>query len=279
MVLKLKKLLLPTHREISFIEVGDPLGIPLILLHGLGDTCRTFELLFPHFPGRIRAISFTQRGQDGIDPPGATYKTHDFEADLLNFMNAMAIQKAVILGASSGGFAARKFAAHHPKRVLGLILVGAPSSLSDKPEVVETQVSTLSRLTDPVPLAFIKSFTDGLFTKPVPPDFLELMLSESQRVPARVWKEAGEGLLKEKFPDQLHLVKASALILCGGMDTIATRNDQEKLAVAIADSRITVFPHLGHLLYWEDPKNIAKEISSFVEEVWMGPDSAKFKYE
>jgi pimeloyl-ACP methyl ester carboxylesterase len=105
------------------------------------------------------------------------------------------------------------------------------------------------------------------------------MFHELQKVPARVWKEAGEALLKEKFPDQLHLVKASALILCGGQDPIATRNDQEKLAGALADSRLTVFPHLGHLLYWEDPKNIAKEISSFVEEVWMGPDSAKFEYE
>lgn len=279
MELKLKNLLLPTGREFSYIEAGDPLGIPLILLHGLGDSCRTFELLFPHFPGRIRAIAYTQRGHDGIDPPGATYRTQDFEADLLNFMNAMAIQKAFILGASSGGFAARKFAVHHPKRVLGLILLGAPSSLGDKPDIVEAQKSTLSRLSDPVPLAFIKSFTEGLFTKPVPPDFLEMMVSESQKVPARVWKEAGEGLLKERFPDQLHLVKASALILCGGQDSIAPRNDQEKLAGAIADARITVFPQLGHLLYWEDPKNIAKEIASFAVEVWMGPDSAKFEYE
>ncbi|HSJ39215.1 MAG TPA: alpha/beta hydrolase [Planococcus sp. (in: firmicutes)] len=277
--MKLKKLLLPDNREFSYIEAGDPLGIPLILLHGLGDSCRTFERLLPHFPGRVRAIAYTQRGHDGILLPEMSYRTQDFEADLLLFMNAAAIQKAFILGASSGGFAARKFAARHPKRVLGLILLGAPSTLGDKPDIVKMQESTLSQLKDPVSLAFIKSFTEGLITKPVPPEFLEMMYSESQKVPARVWKEAGEALLKEKFPGQLHQVKASALIVVGGKDTIASRSDQEKLASAIAVSRLTIFPQLGHMLYWEDPQKIAQEITSFVDEVWMGPDSAKFEYE
>lgn len=270
---------MPNNREFSYIEAGDPLGIPLIFLHGLGDSCRTFELLFQYFPDRIRAIAYTQRGHDGIDPPEASYRTQDFEADLLLFMNAASIQKAFIVGASSGGFAARKFASRHPKRVIGLILVGAAAALGDKPDIVETQESTLSRLTDPVSLAFIRSFTEGLFIKPVPAEFLEMMFSESQKVPARVWREVSEALLKEKFPDQLHLVKASALIVCGGKDTIASRKDQEKLAGAITDARLTVFPQLGHMLYWEDPKNVAQEITSFVDDVWMGPDSAKFEYE
>ena len=105
------------------------------------------------------------------------------------------------------------------------------------------------------------------------------MFSESQKVPARVWKEAGEALLKEKFPGQLHQVKAPTLIVCGGQDAIASRKDQEKLTGAIRDSRLTIFPQLGHMLYWEDPRNVAQEITSFVDEVWMGPDSAKFEYE
>lgn len=279
MVLKLQKMLVPDNREFSYIEAGDPLGIPLILLHGLGDSCRTFEALIEHIPGRIRAIAFTQRGHDGIDSPEASYKTLDFEEDLLDFMNAAAIKKGFILGASSGGFTARKFAAHHPKRVHGLLLVGTPSALGDKPDIIKTQQSTLSQLTDPVSLAFIKSFTEGLLTQPVPAEFLEMVYGESQKVPARVWKEAGEALLKEKFPGPLHHVKASTLIICGGQDAIASREDQERLAGAIADSDLTVFPKLGHMLYWEDPKNVAKEITAFIDRVWMGPDSAKYETE
>ncbi|MGH2318571.1 alpha/beta fold hydrolase [Planococcus sp. SE5232] len=264
-MLKLEKMLAPNNREFSYIEAGDPLGIPLILLHGLGDSCRTFELLLEQLPDRIRAIAFTQRGHDGIDAPGASYRTQDFEADLLLFMNHAAIEQAFILGASSGGFAARNFAVHHPKRVLGLILVGAPSALGDKPEIVKIQESTLSRLTDPISPAFIKSFTEGIFANPVPSDFLEMVNSESQKVPARVWKETSETALKEKFPDRLDQVKAATLIICGGQDRIASPKDQEKLTDAITGASLKILPKLGHMLYWENPEKVAEEITSFID--------------
>lgn len=277
-MLKLQKMLAPNNRELSYIEAGDPHGIPLILLHGLGDSCRTFELLLKQFPGRIRAIAFTQRGHDGTDAPEASYTTQDFEADLLLFMNAAAIEVAFILGASSGGFAARNFAVHYPKRVLGLILVGAPSALGDKPEIVKIQESTLSRLTDSVSPAFIKSFTEGLFAKSVSSDFLEIVNSELQKVPARVWKETSEGALKEKFPDRLDQLKAATLIICGDQDTIASPKDQEKLTDAITGARLIILPQLGHMLYWEDPEKVAEEITSFIDNLKIGLDSVTFKY-
>lgn len=279
MVLKLKKMLLSTNKKVSYLEAGDPLGIPVILLHGLGDSCRTFELLLRHFPENIRAIAYTQRGHDGIDTPDTSYKVADFEADLLHFMKAADIEKAFILGASSGGFAARRFAAHYPKRTLGLILVGTPSSLADKPEVVRTQETAIFNLTDPIPAHFAESFNEGLFTRPVSPSFLKRLYKDSQKIPARVWKETAAGLLKEKFPAQLHLIKASTLLVGGGKDPIVTREEQEKLAGSIADVRLTIFPQLAHMLYWEDPENVASEITAFINDVCMGPDSAKFEYE
>lgn len=275
MALKLKKIRLPDSRELSYIEAGNPLGIPLVFLHGLGDSCRSFELLFQHLPARLRAIAFTQRGHDGINPPEASYRTADFEADLLLFLDAAAISKAFIIGASSGGFAARNFAAAQKERTLGLILVGAPSALGDKPRIVDTYDSTLSRLTDPINPAFIRSFTENLVTRPVPTDFLEMIFSETQKVPARVWKETSEAALKEQFPGSLHTVEASALIISGGKDSIASPEDQKKLADGIADSHLVIFSQLGHMLYWEDPENIAQAITTFVDEVWEGLNSDK----
>lgn len=40
MTLELQKKTLPNDREFSYVESGDAHGIPLILLHGLGDSCR-----------------------------------------------------------------------------------------------------------------------------------------------------------------------------------------------------------------------------------------------
>ncbi|MDN5709335.1 MAG: alpha/beta hydrolase [Planococcus sp. (in: firmicutes)] len=267
MPLKPEMLRLADTRKLSYIERGDPQGIPLIFLHGLADSCHTFDLLFACFPKRLHALAYTQRGHDGVDLPALDYRTQDFEVDLLQFMDAKAIEKAFITGASSGGFAARSFAAKYPERTLGLILLGSPSELGNQPAIVAIHESTLSRLTDPVSPEFIQGFTNGLFNYPVPADFLEKMFFEIQKVPARVWRETSEAALNEKFPGLLQQITAPALIVSGEEDLIASREDQEKLSAAIANPQLRILPQLGHMLYWEGPKEIAQEITRFVDEI------------
>ena len=267
MSLKPTALRLADTRELSYIERGDPYGTPLIFLHGLADSCHTFDLLFACFPEHLRTLAFTQRGHDGIDLPELTYRTEDFEADLLQFMDAKAIEKAFIVGASSGGFTARNFAVKYPARTLGLVLLGSPSELGNQLEIVAIHESTLSRLTDPVSPEFIRGFTGGIFNKPVPADFLEKMFSEIQKVQARVWKETSNAALNEKFPGLLHQMTAPALIISGKEDALASPEDQQKLAAAIANSQLCILPQLGHMLYWEGPTEVAKAIIRFVDEV------------
>ncbi|MBU9673769.1 alpha/beta hydrolase [Planococcus sp. CP5-4] len=267
MPLKPAMLRLADTRELSYIERGDPQGIPLIFLHGLADSCHTFDLLFACFPKWLHALAYTQRGHDGVDLPALDYRTQDFEADLLQFMDAKAIEKAFIAGASSGGFAARNFAAKYPEQTLGLILIGSPSELGNHPEIVAIHDSTLWHLTDPVSPEFIRKFTGGLYNKPVPADFLERMFHEIQKVPARVWRETSEAALNEKFPGLLHQVTAPALVISGTEDPIASQEDQQKLSAAIANSHLCFLPQLGHMLYWEGPTEVAKSITRFVVKV------------
>lgn len=267
MTLKRSTLRLADARELRYIERGDPHSIPLIFLHGLADSCHTFDLLFACFPEQMHTLAYTQRGHDGIDLPGMTYRTEDFEADLLQFMDAKAIEKAFIAGASSGGFTARNFAAKYPERTVGLILIGSPSELGNQPAIVAIHESTLSRLTNPVSPEFIRGFTQGLFNTPVPADFLEKMFFEIQKVPARVWRETSEAALNEKFPGLLQQVTAPALIISGKEDTLASPEDQQKLSAAIPHSQLCILPQFGHMLYWEGPKEAAKVITGFADEV------------
>jgi pimeloyl-ACP methyl ester carboxylesterase len=93
-------------------------GTTLILLHGFGDSLRTFDLMLPFIPESIHTIALTMRGYGDSSKPEIGYCTKDFEEDLVMFMDTLNIEKAVIAGASSGGFTARRFAANHPQRVL-----------------------------------------------------------------------------------------------------------------------------------------------------------------
>ncbi len=63
-------------------------------------------------------------------------------------MDVLGLETAVIVGGSSGGIIARRFAIDHPNRTLGLILAGSPLTLQDKRNVLELWDSTISKLKD-----------------------------------------------------------------------------------------------------------------------------------
>ncbi len=258
---------LPNRVELPYVDQGDPSGVPLLLVHGYVDSWRSFERVLPHLPESIRAIALTQRGHGDASRPLAGYRSHDFAADLAAFMDALHLESAVIAGGSSGGFVARRFAIDYSERTLGLVLLGSPFTLQDKPEVVELWESTISRLTDPVDPGFVREFQQGMNARPVPDAFLETMVREGLKVPARVWNATFEGLLEDESSGQLPEIKAPTLILWGDKDTIVPLSDQEKLRVAIEGSRFVVYPEVGHAIYWEEPDRVASDLAAFIENI------------
>ena len=263
----IKSVELPNRVKLPYVEQGDPSGVPLLLLHGYADSWRSFELLLPHLPASIRAFGLTQRGHGDASRPAVGYGSHDFAADLVAFMDALHLEAAVIAGGSSGGFVARRFAIDHPERTLGLVLIGSPATLGDKPGVQELSDSTISKLTDPLDPGFVREFQQSTLTQPVPQAFLETLVQENLKVPARVWRATLKGLLEDDSFEDLVKIEAPTLILWGDQDAILPLNDQEALAAAIAGSRLLVYPGAGHALYWEEPHRVASDLVAFIGEL------------
>lgn len=262
-----KSVELPNRVKLPYVEQGDPSGVPVLLLHGYADSWHSFELVLPHLPESIRAFALTQRGHGDASRPAAGYRSHDFAADLGAFMDVVHLEAAVIAGGSSGGFVARRFSIDHPEGTLGLVLMGSPLTLRDKPGVLEVWDSTVSKLTDPVDPGFVREFQLSTLAQPVPQAFLETMVQENLKVPARVWRATFEGLLEDDSSRELDKIKARTLIVWGDQDTVVPRNDQEALSAAIAGSRLVVYPAAGHSLYWEEPDHFASDLVSFTKDL------------
>ena len=168
-------------------------------------------------------------------------------------------RKAIIVGASSGGFAARNFAATHPERTAGLVLLGSPATLAGRP-------NPFAELKDPIDPGFVKSFAESVLSRPASAEALDSMIAENLKVPARVWLETSNGLLEETFPGELAKIQAPTLIVWGDRDPIITNEDQLALAEAIKGSKLIMHPGSGHMLYWEEPALIAQDIVAFLNE-------------
>lgn len=158
MKLVAKSVELANRVKLPYVELGDPLGIPLILLHGYADSWHTFKLVLHHLPESIHAFALTQRGHGDASRPEVGYRPRDFAEDVAGFLDMLHLEAAIIVGGSSGGFAARRFAIDRPENTLGLVLMGSPFTLQDKPGVKELWDSTISKLTDPIDPSFVYDF-------------------------------------------------------------------------------------------------------------------------
>lgn len=253
---------LPGGLLMPYAEQGPRAGLPVVLLHAVGDSWRSFEPLMARLPDTLHVLAPNQRGHGGASCPPQGYRPADFAADLAAFLDVMGVERAVLVGASSAGFTLRRFAAAWPERVGGLVFLGSPAQLADKPGVLAIR-EWVDQLTDPLDPVALRGLVDSLVSRPLPEEFAELMVREGMRAPARVWRDTFQGLLEEPPPDGLDRVTAPVLVVWGDRDSVLPRSDQERLAAAFPHVTLLVHEGSGHVVHWDDPARTATDLAAF----------------
>ncbi|WP_371528329.1 alpha/beta hydrolase [Streptomyces sp. NBC_01283] len=249
---------------LPYAEAGDPAGTPVVLVHGYVDSWWTFEPLLRCLPSSLHVYAPTQRGHGDAEKPPDGYLPEDFATDLVAFMDAVGIERAVLVGGSSGGVQARIVAGRYPDRVAGLVLLGTPVTLSDKPAAVEMW-EVVRQLEDPLDRSFAERFALGLIAGSaagsVGRGFLETVVEESLKAPARVWRETLRGLLETDLRATLSGILVPTLALWGDQDPFVTREEQQTVLDSVLGSRLIVYEGVGHVVHWETPERVARDIT------------------
>jgi pimeloyl-ACP methyl ester carboxylesterase len=119
-------------------------GACLIAIHGITASHLTWQLVADALPGvRIVAPDLRGRGRSHALPPPYGMQQHADDVEAV--VAALGIERAVVVGHSMGAFVAAVFAAQHPHRVAGLVLVdgGVPFALAPGADRAATIASTL----------------------------------------------------------------------------------------------------------------------------------------
>ena len=126
---------LNTGIRMSYIDMGDPMGKPLILLHGYTDTSRSFQLLIEELlkiRTDLRLIAPDLRGHGDSPMPDATpcskspekcFTQDLFAKDIIDLMNQLKIKEAVLVGHSMGSVIAQNLASNYSDRFSRLVLI------------------------------------------------------------------------------------------------------------------------------------------------------------
>ena len=100
-------------------------GTPLLLIHGLGATAHTWDDIAPLLAQHHRVFALTRRGIGGSSRPDSGYDSATLAHDAVRVLDALNMDKAVIVGSSMGGQELSWLGADHPERVAALVYLDA----------------------------------------------------------------------------------------------------------------------------------------------------------
>jgi non-heme chloroperoxidase len=257
---------LSTGVNLQYVEQGDALGVPVILLHGFTDSWHSWELVLPYLPASLHVYALSQRGHGDSDKPTGDYDPQDFAGDVAAFMDAMKIKTALIVGHSMGSVIAQKFAIDYPGKTTGLVLVGSFANFKDN-EAIQGFQQVLDTLNDPIEEKFALEFQQSTLANPIPEAFLHTVVQESLKVPSRVWKTTAYALFKAGYVTTLAPYTKPALIIWGDKDLLSPRKDQELLVQTMRRSQLLVYTGAGHGVHWEEPARFAADLVRFAQQI------------
>ena len=250
--------------RLAYVELGDPRGEPLLLLHGFTDSSRSWSLSAPYL-SRYRLLIPDQRGHGAADAPLDGYSVAQLARDAALFLDALGIRKAAVVGHSLGSMVAIDLAADHPERVSRIVLVGSTALVPVRPgDWLYDNVDALSDPLDPSS-QFLTDWHPSNQPTPIDPDFAAAVEQDYLAMPVPVWKSVMRELANIPVGRQAARVNAPTLVLSGGEDPLFPSEHHEALLAAIPHAEAHVFPGLGHNPNWEQPEAIAAHIARFLE--------------
>ena len=217
-------------------------------------------------------VLLDHRGQgrsDGEDP--AEWMLDRWVPDVVEFCEALELERPIILGQSFGGVVALAVAARHPGLPSKLVVSSSLAKFRPDrafpmferlggPEVRAVAERHFSELSDESAQEFLRVALPHYNPTPEDPDVIA-----RTRLKLEVGNEwfRKEGLTADLFPE-LPNITCPTLVLGGELDPITPVADSEDIAAAIPQAEVHIFEGAGHGVFRDQPEKAIAVIREFV---------------
>lgn len=246
-------------RNIRYEESGS--GEPLLLLHGGQSDRHQYDLFRPLMGAGIRAIAYDQRDTcENVHEGSPPYTFRDMAEDCANFLTAIGLEKAHVMGTSFGGAIAMMTAIHFPERVQSLVLAATfPSFAMAEPLGIQATTGrdaaairrfAIDHMTTPGTRGNdVRVAETEAAVRPGPPEAVERRMSAARNHDCR---------------EDLHRIKAPTLVMRGEEDPFISTATAAWTAERIDGARLVLVSQAGHSLTRHHRLIVAPIIREFV---------------
>ena len=249
---------------IAWEETGR--GRPLLLIHGLGYARWGWEPLLPLLADHFRVISFDNRGIGESSVPPGPYTAAEMASDAACVLDDAGVVRAHVVGASLGGMIAQELALLRPERVDRLVLLCSTPGATLGHPMPEATVRLLAEAAEWEPEVALRRFVENALGPEPDPNLIERILTHrlaSPQDPAGWAAQAAAGTTYDGG-DRISGIAAPVLAVAGTEDRVVDHRNTTLLAELIPSAAAHVLPRLGHLLFWERPREVADLIIEFL---------------
>jgi 3-oxoadipate enol-lactonase len=239
----------------------------LVLIHAFPLNARMWEPQLALAQEGWRLIAPHLRGLDGAEQDPETVSVDDYAGDVIDLLDALHVDEAVIGGLSLGGYVTFAILRHAAARFRGMVLADTRPQ-ADTLEAAEGRTRMLELLRSRGVPAVADDMLPKLLgdtTRRTRPDIAErtrsLILSSSER------GVAGAIVALRSRPDSTPLlssIRCPTLIVVGEEDTLTPPQISRDMHNAIPGSELVVVPAAGHLTSLERPEAFNQAVAAFL---------------
>ena len=121
------------RQRFHFLEWGDPKAPTIVLLHGGHQSAHSWDLVSLHLAQKYHVYAMDQRGHgDSEWARDVEYSNHTMSLDARAFMDAMGLEKPILIGHSMGGRNSMLLTKADPSRLRALVIVDVGPELSER---------------------------------------------------------------------------------------------------------------------------------------------------
>ena len=290
---KIQRVEVESNISLEVLDWGGS-GRAVVLLAGGGNTAHVFDDFAPPLARRYHVYGVTRRGYGVSTKPTIGYSVDRLADDVVNVIDALKIERPVVVGHSVAGDELSSMGSRHSERISGLVYLDAAY---DRADPAWNAINSKLPQTAPTPAdresvqAFQRWMTRGLrFTLPLSEIYNEFELTADERIgrsriPPAVSREILAGMKK---PDYSR-VRVPALALYAQYrsiqeapgyieDNITVRTALEEYLSLVAARQLVeiesfkaaaVNAHVaripgGHYFFLSNPEDTNREIDSFI---------------
>ena len=261
-------------RRIHFLEQGD--GPGLLLIHGFPTSSYTWRHVLPRLARRyhVYAIDLVGYGRSMVDP-SVDRGLGEQVGYLSDWMDAIGLQQAIIVGQDLGGGVAQMLAVKYPNKVRGLVLINSVCFDS-------WPYQYASLLAEPGFGPFVgegAARESGFRTMMMQGVYHQKLLSDG--VIAKYYEpwqgaDGRRNLIKaardqdnqdtQRIAEDLRSIRAPTLVIAGRFDPFQPLNYSRRLANAIPGASLQVLSECGHFASEDQVEKIVRDIFDFFRD-------------